>query len=113
MINRTRRTVAAAALAVAFLVPTQAAQPSDDTALFSVTVPPNVMLMVDNSGSMENIVWHPDFNASTTYSCNRTNGFTAEQSFNSVSKSFTKCGKTRTLYSDPKLTALSPAHDTD
>jgi hypothetical protein len=29
---------------------------ADDTALFTAIVPPNVMLMIDNSGSMNNIV---------------------------------------------------------
>ena len=37
-----------------------------------------------------NMVWHPNFNAATTYSCNRTNGFTTDQTFNTTSKSFTK-----------------------
>lgn len=97
-----RRTVAAAALAVAFLMPSQPAHTEDDTALFSVNVPPNVMIMIDNSGSMNNMVWHPDFNAALTYSCT---GFTADQEFNSTSRSFTMCGRTRTIYSDPAVTA--------
>jgi len=41
----------------------------DDTALFSAAVPPNVMLMVDNSGSMNEIMWHPDFAPQLASNC--------------------------------------------
>ena len=102
MIKQTRHTVAAAALAVGLLVPTQAARTEDDTALFSVTVAPNVMLLIDNSGSMNELVWHPDYNPATTYSCT---GFTADDSFSSATKTWTKCGHTRTLNADPQVTA--------
>ena len=62
---QTRRSVAAAALVAAMLVPTRVAHTDDDTALFSVNVPPNVMIVIDNSGSM-NRCWHPDFNPAGT-----------------------------------------------
>ena len=42
----------------------------DDQALFTTAVPPNVVLMVDNSGSMNHVVWHPNFNPATTPPCN-------------------------------------------
>jgi type IV pilus assembly protein PilY1 len=42
---------------------------ADDTVLFSTIVPPNVMLLVDNSGSMNGIVWHPAFDPSATPAC--------------------------------------------
>ena len=59
------------ALAVcAALLASSAGRAEDDTALFSVNVPPNVLLVVDNSGSMNNMVWHPDFDPEATYSCN-------------------------------------------
>jgi len=105
-IDHARRSVAAAALVAAFLVPSQSARTEDDTALFSVNVPPNVMIIVDNSGSMNELVWHPDFNPATTYSCT---GFTSDDSFNSASKTWSMCGKTRTLYSDPQVTAAGNA----
>src|SRR4029453_14427005 len=38
------------------------ARAQDDTALFSSAVAPNVMLFVDNPGSMNEIMWHPNFN---------------------------------------------------
>ena len=107
MTIQARRFVAAAALVAAMLVPTQAAHPLDDTALFTTDVPPNVMIIIDNSGSMNNMVWHPDFNFAATYSCT---GFTADEVFNTTSKTITKCGKTRTIYSDPAVTAAG--HDT-
>jgi type IV pilus assembly protein PilY1 len=100
--TRTRRFLAAAALVAALLVTTRAAHSLDDTALFATDVAPNVMIIVDNSGSMNNMVWHPDFNFTATYSCT---GFTAEESFNNSSKSFTMCGKTRTVYADASVTA--------
>jgi len=33
----------------------------------STAINPNVMLLIDNSGSMEHIIWHQDFNESQTY----------------------------------------------
>ncbi len=65
-LNRIR--IALAALAVAgFALP--AAAQNDDTVLFSTIVPPNVMIIMDNSGSMNHIVWHPAFNPNATPTC--------------------------------------------
>jgi type IV pilus assembly protein PilY1 len=95
----------ASAFALAVSLPLGSAR-SDDTALFSTSVPPNVMLIVDNSGSMNTMVWHPDYIDGTTYSCNTTNGgFTTDQTWMTGSKTFTKCGKTRTFWADPKVGA--------
>jgi type IV pilus assembly protein PilY1 len=33
----------------------------------SASVPPNVMLLIDNSGSMENIIWHDEFDSTGSY----------------------------------------------
>lgn len=42
-----------------------------DEELFSAQVPPNVMLMIDNSGSMNAIMEHPSFDSETFgYTCN-------------------------------------------
>ena len=55
-----RNRIAALALAAAAgLAPRPAA--ADDTALFSTAYPPNVLLFVDNSGSMNTIMYHPAF----------------------------------------------------
>ena len=90
------------ALAVcAALLASSAGRAEDDTALFAVNGPPNVLLVVDNSGSMNNMVWHPDFDPEATYSCNTTNGgFTGEQSFHSTYREFTRCTRLRRFYSD-------------
>lgn len=63
---RSTRTLVAAAL---FTAPAFA-QTVNDTALFSAVVPPNVMLLVDNSGSMNTIVWHPSYSPTAAHTCN-------------------------------------------
>lgn len=42
---------------------------ADDTVLFSTAVPPNVVIMMDNSGSMNHVVWHPAFDPTVTPTC--------------------------------------------
>ena len=56
----TIRALGGMALVAALLLPGAAGR-ADDTDLFSTNVAPNVMLIADNSGSMEHIVWHPAF----------------------------------------------------
>lgn len=46
-----------AVLACVFLGPNRSV--GDDTAIFTAQVPPNVMILLDNSGSMNEIMWHP------------------------------------------------------
>lgn len=88
------------ALALVLLVPARAGM-ADDSALFSTTVAPNVLIIADNSGSMEHIVWHPAFDPDDTSGwCNNINAqfwaFTSE--FEA-----TVCGNTRTIFVDPNL----------
>jgi type IV pilus assembly protein PilY1 len=64
--SRSICTVAAGLLLVAPAL----AQTVNDTALFSAVVPPNVMLLVDTSISMESVVWHPSYVASAVNTCN-------------------------------------------
>ncbi len=54
----------------ALLAAPATAQTVNDTALFSAVVPPNVMLLVDNSGSMNTIVYHPAYNPAAVNTCN-------------------------------------------
>jgi type IV pilus assembly protein PilY1 len=69
--HRTNLRITALSLAIAFaLAGSASAQSTDDTALFSTVVPPNVVLLVDNSGSMEHIVWHPMYDPTVTPACN-------------------------------------------
>jgi type IV pilus assembly protein PilY1 len=56
-------------VAGALLVGAASAQTVSDTALFTTVVPPNVMLIVDNSGSMNNVVWHPTYSPTATTTC--------------------------------------------
>jgi type IV pilus assembly protein PilY1 len=63
------------ALAV-FALPARAAFDIYQLPMFSSgTVTPNVMLLVDNSGSMDNVIWADDFDVATTYTY--TGGFDA------------------------------------
>ena len=40
---------------------------SDTPLIVSTSVEPNVMLLIDNSGSMDNVVWDPNYDPTTTY----------------------------------------------
>jgi type IV pilus assembly protein PilY1 len=53
--------LAASTAAFLALVVAAPAAAQDDTALFAASVAPNVVLMVDNSGSMNEIMWHPAY----------------------------------------------------
>jgi Tfp pilus tip-associated adhesin PilY1 len=55
------------ALVVALAAP--AARAQDDTALFTAAVPPNVLLVVDTSGSMREIMYHPAYEQSSPNAC--------------------------------------------
>jgi type IV pilus assembly protein PilY1 len=72
----------------------------DDTALFSVAVPPNVMLVIDNSGSMNHAVWHPAFDPNATPTCGYYTN-TSNYSFSNTYYNLSRCGKTIDLYFDP------------
>src|SRR4030095_8808738 len=71
-VSRTFRSrLAALAPAAAVLLPAAAGR-ADDSVLFSTSsVSPNVLILMDNSGSMNNIIWYPTFVDGTTYSCNQ------------------------------------------
>jgi type IV pilus assembly protein PilY1 len=64
--------LAAFALAAALMLPAAAGR-ADDTELFSAAVPPNVLLVIDNSGSMNQVVWHPAFDPAGDPTCNYWN----------------------------------------
>ena len=50
------------------LWPATAAAQNDDV-VFSAYVEPNVLFIMDNSSSMTEIVWHPDFDPDAIYAC--------------------------------------------
>jgi type IV pilus assembly protein PilY1 len=47
--------------------PAYAFTPSDSPLLSAAAVPPNVMLLIDDSGSMNNIIWAPGFNPAANW----------------------------------------------
>ena len=49
---------------------------ADDTEIFAVRVDPNVLIVMDNSGSMNEVVYHRSYNPLTTYSGGYTSGTT-------------------------------------
>ena len=95
-------------LALPLPLPQRAA--AQDTALFSNSVAPNVMLMVDNSGSMEHMVWHPAFDPSADPLCDATIGGVAINDDTTYDYSSnitaTTCGNSRTVYIDPALSEV-------
>ena len=109
MIRNNRATLAIlVAFALLGFVPSATAQ-VDDTALFSTAVPPNVMLLVDNSGSMHHIVWHPDFPSDFDPTDTVTNPGACNvyvndnQYFYTADTTITQCGKTVTLWYDAAI----------
>ncbi len=101
----TRRIALVLALAAALLLPSSAGR-AEDSELFSTAVPPNVLLFVDNSGSMNTVVYHPAFDPTTpssSYGCT----YYSDTSTYLISSTVTQshCGNTRTIFIDP---AISP-----
>ena len=71
-----------------------------DLFLFTTSVPPNVAIVLDNSGSMNEIVWHPAYDPTVDPSCNEWADW--YQYGYSSTVTFSRCGNTRTLYHDPE-----------
>lgn len=67
---------AAVAILVLFFS-TAAYAVTGDEAFFSVRVDPNIVLLLDNSGSMDHLVWHQNYNDATAYA----GPFTADQQY--------------------------------
>jgi type IV pilus assembly protein PilY1 len=81
---------------------TATASRADDADLFSAKVPPNVLLVVDDSISMFNVIYHPAFDPDSSYACS-TPSSTRYVGPSSSSPSWeagvdqSMCGKTRWL----------------
>ena len=101
------RTLVALALAAGLLTAAPVGAQLDDTALFSTQVPPNVVMLVDNSGSMHHIVWHPAYDPSWTPGPSDpplcTHYSNTSQYFYSSNTNLTRCGNNRTIYVDPSI----------
>ncbi len=90
------------AIFLATLIPEGAlrADVDSDLFLFTTSVPPNVAVVLDNSGSMNEIVWHPAYDPTVDPTCNEWADW--YQYGYSSTVTFSRCGNTRTLYHDPE-----------
>jgi len=70
----------------------------DDLFLFTTSVAPNVAIMLDNSGSMNHLVWHPAFDPTKTPTCAYWDNNTTY--FFSSNSTQTRCSRKRTIYHD-------------
>jgi hypothetical protein len=61
--STTAALAASLCLPLAGLLLAASAVAGDDTEMFRANVAPNIMIIADNSGSMQNVVWHPDYGA--------------------------------------------------
>src|SRR5215468_7842210 len=95
------RLAALGALAALALPRSAPAQTVDDFFLLSTSVPPNVILVFDNSYAMNQIEWHPAYDPTATPSCTQWNNNTT-YSLRSDQKNLTYCAATgnhkRTIY---------------
>ncbi|MDP6981311.1 MAG: PilC/PilY family type IV pilus protein [Myxococcota bacterium] len=87
-------------VAIAVLMPASATA-QGDADLFTANVAPNVVLMVDNSGSMNHVVWHEAFDPAVDPTCAVYNNDATY--YYSSTLSFSQCGNSRTLYPDPGI----------
>lgn len=100
------RKIAILAAAAALWLPS-AAGVADDTVLFTAAVPPNVLLHVDNSGSMNHIVWHEAYDPTAPVACTRFSNSTyytvsSDVSYNAGSSA--GCvSDTRIIWEDPTI----------
>jgi type IV pilus assembly protein PilY1 len=100
--HRLRRTLLGATVLVAALVapgPDVSADIDADLFLFTTSVPPNVAIVLDNSGSMNHLVWHPAYDPTKTPTCNYFSN-TTEYGVSSNTKLTGICGNNRTIYHD-------------
>jgi type IV pilus assembly protein PilY1 len=96
-----------ALLAGAILLWPRSANPEadDDLFLFTTSVPPNVMIVLDNSGSMNGMVWHEAYDPTVVPTCaDFVDGATygVNNSFN-----HTACGRTHKIYHDTSSVGFS------
>jgi type IV pilus assembly protein PilY1 len=108
--NRALRVGIPALLALGLLLPATTGEADDSDLFTTVSVDPNVLVLIDNSASMNHIIWHPSFDANTTYDCNLTTHPSAPtQAFDpnttylfTADVTVTVCNRTRTIFHDNK-----------
>jgi type IV pilus assembly protein PilY1 len=87
---------------VLLLLPLAGPLYGDDTALFTTYVNPNVLIIMDNSGSMNSAIYHSDYNPLATYVggySNSTDYYTYYYTYLTIST--TRNGRTAGLYYGP------------
>jgi len=93
-------------LGVALTAPA-GARADDDTVLFTAAVAPNVLLHVDNSGSMNNIVWHEAYDPEAPVTCTRFSNdgtYFVSSNLDRNYGSYSGCvNDTRTIWIDPDI----------
>ena len=116
------RKLALLALAIGLVSPVAAGR-ADDTVLFSAAVSPNVLIIQDNSGSMNNAVWYTaqtattagwlgfaGYNPLTAYPCSSGDFASGGETALTADTIYSVCGKSnRKVYVDA---AVSPANAT-
>lgn len=80
---------------------------ADDTVLFTAAVAPNVLLHVDNSGSMNHIVWHEAYDPSAALTCSHftdtsTYSVSSDVSYSTGGSNGCVSGN-QTIYEDPDI----------
>ena len=105
------------AWAMALMLLSPIASQAQDSDLFRTQVPPNVVLMVDNSGSMNHVVWHPAYDPEVTNSCACFSGATVyvrggygwsgcgSGDHYIPPGTYSACGNTREIFIDPIVSA--------
>jgi type IV pilus assembly protein PilY1 len=100
--NRVSRAVLALGVTLGLLIAGDATSLIDDVVLFSTSVTPNVLVVIDNSGSMNHIVWHEDFDPTAVPSCNNWDNDLV-YSFGNDQKDVTACTRTRDIFTDKDM----------
>ncbi|MBW2447707.1 MAG: hypothetical protein JRG83_17495, partial [Deltaproteobacteria bacterium] len=93
-------------LTAALWLPASAVR-ADDTVLFTAAVAPNVLLHVDNSGSMNHIVWHEEYDPDVASVCTRfndTSSYSYSSNYSPNYGSYAGCeNATRTIWVDTDI----------
>jgi type IV pilus assembly protein PilY1 len=96
------RAILAVGVSLGLLIAGPATPLVDDVVLFSTSVTPNVLILIDDSGSMNHIVWHQDFDSAAVPSCNHWDN-DANYAFGNTQKDVTACTRTRDIFTDKDI----------
>ncbi len=85
------------AITLALATSSSVAESVDDLFLLSTSVPPNVVLFIDNSEAMSQIEWHPEYDSTATPTCANWDN-TTTYSTAALGNTETACGRTRSIF---------------